>query len=128
MLPVSQDAHSIGNVHHLFQPVRDVDDRAVATLESANDFEQPRDLDGRERGRRFVHDEELGTLRDRSRDFNHLSLGDTEALDGSPRVEIHTEIVQDVARALVDGGPVDSSPPRGHPSDEEILGNVQLRK
>ena len=61
-LPVAQHRDTIGELEHLVEVVRDVDDRHAPLLQAVDDLEQSMDVVARQRGRRLVEHEQVGSL------------------------------------------------------------------
>ena len=61
-LPVAQHRDTIGELEHLVEVVRDVDDRHAPLLQAVDDLEQSMDVVAWQRGRRLVEHEQVGSL------------------------------------------------------------------
>ena len=98
---VAEHGDAVGNLEHLVEVVRDVDDRDLLLLEPMDDAEDElRFLLGERRGR-LVHDEDAGLAGERAGDLDDALLGDGEALD--QRVDVdrgEAELVEERAGPL----------------------------
>ena len=82
-----------------------IDDRYACRLQAAHDLEQGPGLVFGQRGGRLVHDQDLGVLRQRLGDLDHLHHAGAEFGPRCIRIEILAEILQHGARHL-SGGPI----------------------
>ncbi|OWK19558.1 hypothetical protein AJ88_39925 [Mesorhizobium amorphae CCBAU 01583] len=85
----------VGDGEHFLQPVRDESQRPALVAQLDHDVEQPLDLAGAERCRRFVEDDEVGFQRQRLGDLDQL------ALRGGERAHV---AVERQLRALAEAG------------------------
>ena len=92
--PVPEYGDLVSDGKHFTQTVRDVDDGDPLVLEFPNVIEQPFDLEIRNRSGGFVHHEDACVLGQRLGDLDHLPLCDTELPGLRPRIERHTQRIQ----------------------------------
>ena len=78
---VAEHRHLVGDLEQLVHLVGDVDDALALGLERPDDLEQMLDFALGQRGRRLVHDENIGIVRDRLGDLDHLAIGDGKVAD-----------------------------------------------
>ena len=88
---VAQHHHAIGDLEHLIEPMRDVDDADPAIAQTAQSDEQARHLVGREAGGRLVEHENLRLRGQRARDRHERFLGPAQALDAHVRIDVSIE-------------------------------------
>ena len=88
---VAQHHHAIGDLEHLIEPMRDVDDADPTIAQAAQSDEQARHLVGGEAGGRLVEHEDLRFRGQRARDRDQRFLGPAEALDAHIRVDVSVE-------------------------------------
>ena len=108
---VAQHGDAVGQLHHLVDAVRDVDDRDAVGGELADDREQPPAFARRQRRGRLVHDQDASLDRQRLGDLDELLLADPERSDAGIRVELDAEPVEQRPcprwRAAIDDQPGD---------------------
>ena len=95
---VAHHRHAVGDLRHLLQPVRDVDDADAARREPPHDREQPLDLAGGQRRGRLVHDQHPRGVGERLDDRDHLPLPDREVADPLVGVDRHLQRRQPLLR------------------------------
>ena len=97
--PVAQHGDAIGERHHLFDAVGDVDDADAFGGELADDAEQALALGGREGGGGLVHDEDAGVERQGLGDLDELLLAHAQAGGARLGVEVDAEAGEELCRA-----------------------------
>ena len=127
VLAVAQHRDDVGDRLDLFQPVRDVDDRDPFRLEFADELEQRRGLDWRERRSGFVEDCDAVRRRQRASDLRELPPRDGEPLhrhgDGNFDAEdAHRLFGARVHRPVVDGDAATQLAAEKH-----VLGDRKIR-
>ena len=100
---VAHHGHPVGDLLELLEAVRDVDHARPPLAQVADDPEELVDLGVGQRGRRLVHDQDVRAERERLRDLDHLLLGDGEARDAGPRVELEVERLEELGGLRVEG-------------------------
>ncbi len=70
-----------GEVAHLGEAMRDVDDQHARRREASREIEQPLGLARGERRGRLVEDEDGRVARKRLRNLHHLTLGERQPAD-----------------------------------------------
>ena len=103
---VAEHLHPVGDLAHLLEAVRDVDQRHAALAQAVHEGEEAVDLLGRERRRRLVEDQAACLVRERARDFDYLALADAERADRRIGVDVDAELAPVRARR---GGAVHAS-------------------
>ena len=99
--PSRRTVTRVGDARDLLEPMADEDDRDAARRAAADDREELLDLVRRERRRRLVHDQQAGARRERLGDLEQLPVGDAEAAHRRVGADVHPELAEDRARALV---------------------------
>ena len=95
---------------------------APAGAQALDDAEQPLDLDGRQRGRRLVHDDHLGVERQRLADLHDLLLGDRQPAGDAGRIEPDAEALEHLQDVRAHPAAVDAPPADERlPADEDVL-------
>ena len=77
--PIAKHGDAPGNLAHLGQSMRDVDDELAARRETACQLKQPLGFAGRKRRGRLIEDQHIGVAGERLCDFDHLSFGKGQA-------------------------------------------------
>ena len=70
--PVAQHREAVRNLPHLFEEVRDIDDREAALFEPADESKEFFDVRPRETARRLVEDENFGLQNQRAGNLDDL--------------------------------------------------------
>ena len=109
------------------EEVRDEDDRAAAGREAADDLVEALDLDGRERRRRLVEDDELGVARERAQDLDLLLLGQRQRADDRVRRDLEAGAGDDPLEPVEQGPPPDEAEPSRLGAEEDVLRDGPLR-
>ena len=73
-LAMPQDRGAVAQALHLFEPVRNVEQRLAFAFQPVERLEQKLRLLRRQNGGRFVQNDELGVLQQATRDFDALAL------------------------------------------------------
>ena len=121
---VAQHHHAIGDLEHLIEPMRDVDDADPAIAQAAQSDEQARHLVGGQAGGRLVEHEDLRLRGQRARDRDERLLGPAEALDAYIRVDVSVEHTKGSCGALSRRPPVDqAAAPRIAEREADVLGH-----
>ena len=121
---VAQHHHAIGDLEHLIEPMRDVDDADPAVAQAAQSNEQARHLVGGQAGGRLVEHEDLRLRSQRARDRHQRLLGPAEALDAHIRVDVSVEHIKGSCGAPPRRPPVDqAAAPRIAEGEADILGH-----
>ena len=127
---IAQDDHTVGNLEHLVEPVRDVNHADAPRAKPPKRDEQPRHFVCRQAGRRLVQHEDLGLRRQRASNGHKRLLGACQVMDPHLRIDIRADDLQRPLGAHARGVPVDNAEaPRktehegdvfrnGHPLDE----------
>ncbi len=95
---VAQHRHSVGDLVHLVEEVRDEQDRRAAVAQPAHHPEQFGDLVGVEAGRRFVEDQHPRRDRRRPRDRDQLLQRDRVVAEGGAGVDGQVELAEQFLR------------------------------
>ena len=78
---VPEDGDALGEVAHLGEAMRDVDDQHARRREAPREIEQPLGLARGERRGRLVEDEDRRVASKRLGDLDHLTLGERQPAD-----------------------------------------------
>ena len=89
--------------------------------------EQRRHLGVGQGGGRLVHDDEPGIEREGLGDLDHLLLGDGEGADDRARIEVHSELVEQIGGLLAQLAPADDLAGVRFPPDEDVLLHREVR-
>jgi hypothetical protein len=116
---VAQHGGPVGDAADLVHPVGDVDDPDPGPAQLGDHREHLLDLDRRERGGRFVHDEHPGVERQRLGDRHQLLLTGAQLTHRPPRIERDTAPLQEPPGHLVRAPPVDRAQPGPQLAAEE---------
>ena len=111
---VAQHRHSIGDLVHLVEEVRDEQNRGAAVAQPAHHPEQFGDLVGVEARRRLVEDQHARRDRGGPRDGDELLNGDGVRAEGGAGVDGQVELAQEfrgaaIHRAVVDPAEADGA-------------------
>ena len=125
--PVAQDDEAIGDAQHLFDEVRDVDNRVALRLEPLEHREQMLDVGRPEAARRLVQHEHGAAHRERARDLDDLLRRGREA--PGRRIErevIVAELGQRRAGDLAHASPVEHAKTRGLDAQGDVLNDGEV--
>ena len=107
--------------------MRYIDDADTLFFQRFNNTEQPIDLFARQRGRRFVHDQNLRIRVKRLCDFDHLLLRHLQIADNRIRRDVvHLQFVEHFLRALFHLPFVEHGTSTQFPSQKNILRDCQM--
>ena len=106
----------------------DENDADAATLEFAHDPEQPLRLALRQSRGGLIHDDQPRLHRQRTRDLDHLLLGDGQIADELVRRQIEAEPAAEFLGRTARGGPIDERPRHRLAAQEDVLRHRQRRK
>ena len=125
---VAQHRHPVGESEDLRQLVGDIGDADAALAQPPDHLQQPARIRIRQCGRRLVHDDQLGVLRQGLGDLDPLSVRHREAADDGIDVEIMAvERIEQGASAGPHGGPVHAAPAGARRmADIDVLRHAQL--
>ena len=118
---VPEDRDAVGDHEHFLDLVRDVDDRSAGVPQLPQDLEQSRNALTRERGARFVHDQQPRLPVEDSRNLDKLLLGKRKALDEISAVTRGTDVAEDFGGATVDRAVVDAAADRPRLATEKYI-------
>ena len=125
---VAQHRHPVGQREDLRQLVGDIGDADAALAQAPDHLQQPARIRIRQCGRRLVHDDQLGVLRQGLGDLDPLAVRHREAADDGIDVEIMAvEGIEQGASAGPHGGPVHAAPAGARRmADIDVLRHAQL--
>ena len=125
---VAQHRHPVGQSEDLRQLVGDIGDADAALAQAPDHLQQPSRIRIRQCGRRLVHDDQLGVLRQGLGDLDPLAVRHREAADDGIDVEIMAvERIEQGASAGPHGGPVHAAPAGARRmADIDVLRHAQL--
>ena len=128
-LAVLQDGGPIGDLKHLVQAVRDVDDGDPLLLQRLDDVEQGLQLMPRQHRGRLVHDHDLRVHQQRLGDLHQLLLGHAEIHHLLADVHLHPNARQG-RLGLLSHLPPMHSPPHGtrRSPQGDVLGDAHIGK
>ena len=112
---------------HLVHPMRDVDDGHAASDQSSDGRKELLDLDAGQRGCRLVHHEDAGLIGQGPRELDHLLLRETELAGRPSHVDRQTQPAEQTFGLVPHPTPVDEAPPARRLSEEDVLGDRQMR-
>ena len=117
----------VGDLEDFLHAVADEEDGDALVAQVADQLEQLRDLVGRQRGGRLVHDQDADIERDRLGDLDRLLRGKRQAARRAAHVEGDAELGEDRL------GVAEHLPPADHlaavlMADEDVLGDVEVGK
>ncbi len=124
-LAVAQHSDAFGNLENLVETMADEHDRDGPALQLEREREESIDLVPRERGGRFVHDDEARVVGDGAADRDELALGDREVAQAGRRVKRHADPLQGGFRRAPDRSPAQEMQPVVL-LDRDILGNREV--
>ena len=127
--PVAHHRHPVGDLRHLLEPVRDVDDADAARAELAHDAEQPFDLADRQRRGRLVHDQDARGVGERLDDRHDLAVADREIRRPAGRRRCRARWPSSRLRASLRMAATveEAAGPRQLAAEEEVGGDVEAR-
>ena len=117
---VAHHRHPIGDLEHLLEAVRHVQDRDALGGEVAEDGEQPARLAIVQRRVRLVEDQHPGPLEQRPRQLDELALADRHPTHGEIGVDVEAEPLEHRLGELLHPPPRHESEPRRLVVDEEV--------
>ena len=127
---VAHDGDAIGEVEHLAQVVRNIDDRHAFGAQLAHDVEQALALATRQSGIGLVEHKHAGALTDGARNFDELHLGDRQPAHARVRIErVHAETFERGASLRAHHRPRHErgDAPARHVGHDDILGDRHRR-
>ncbi len=126
-LAVAEDRHALAERKHLLEPVRDEEHRYAGLVQGSGNLEEAVDLDGGERRRRLVHDDDSGIEREGLGDLNQLLLGNGEPERYPVEVEPDAEPFEDRLGVCMHRLEVDAAPgAQGLAPDEDVLDHREV--
>ncbi len=127
--PVAHHGDAIGELEHLFHPVRDVDDADSVGPKLANDAEKMLRFAGRQGRRRLVHDDDAGVQGERLRDLHHLHLARRQTRHGrrGRAVEAHA-LEQATGLGAERGARHGREEARSLAAEEDVGRDVEIRR
>src|SRR5574337_1574833 len=123
IMAIAHDGEAVADAEHLFEPVRDEDDRQALGLEPADDAGEIGDLGLAQGGGRLVHDDEPRLHRKRAGNLDELLLGDGEIAHQRHRVALQADALAKRARLLGEAAPAHKQPGARLAADEHVLGD-----
>ena len=125
---VAQHGDAVAKREHFRQAVRYVDDRDAFRLQPRDHGKQLFGFVVGKRRRRLIHDQNARVLRQCLGDFDHLLLGDTEAVHRQARIDIEADPVEHALGLGVGTAAVDQpgQPARKFAAEKNILGDVEI--
>ncbi|GAA3407757.1 hypothetical protein GCM10018952_02420 [Streptosporangium vulgare] len=123
-LPVAQHGETVGQGHHVGQPVADVDHRHPVGGELPDLLEQPLDLGHHERLGGLVEDQDAGLAGEGSTDLDGLLLGEGQPAGRGGRVDVHPH-----GQQLFPGPVLGVAEGRAEPfrhAQQEVLGDREI--
>ncbi len=129
VLAVAHHGDGVAELGDLVEAVRDEDDGVARVAQATRDREEPAHLDGAERRRRLVHDEQPGVQGDRLGDLDDLLVRDGQPLGRTVRVEVDAEVAEELPGPGPHGAAVDAAEPAERlPAQVDVLGDRQVGK
>src|SRR5262249_9907397 len=92
--------HTIRDREDLIETMADVNDADAARFQIADDAEEPADLLRRQRGARFIHDDDAGLGCESASDFHRLLMGDGQVAHKGFRIDVDVEALEEVTGPL----------------------------
>ena len=126
LLAVAQNRDDVGDRLHLLEAMGNVKDRDALGLQFANELEERRRLDRRQRGGRLVEDHDAVGDGQRAGDLRQLPLRDRQALDRHVHRRLDAEHAHRLGRAAVHLAVVDPKAPPRLPAEKHVLGDRQI--
>ncbi len=124
---VAENRDSLAECEDLFEPVGDEEHGDAGLVQRGGHLEEAVDLDGRERGRRLVHDDDSGIERQGLGDLDQLLLGDREAERDPVEVEPDAEPLEDRLGLSMHCGGVDpATGAQRLAADEDVLDDREV--
>ncbi len=125
-LAVLEHRESVADAADLLEPVRDVDDRLARRAQIVDDLEQSVDLVGVEHGRRLVHHDHAGVVRECASHRDDLLAGGRQAADLAGRADLGmAERGEELACLLVHVGVAGDTAERHLVAEEDVVGDAQ---
>jgi hypothetical protein len=126
-LAVTKHGDGVDEREHLFEQVRDVDDRRTALAQAADDLEEPRRLVGRERRGRLVHHDEACIPRDRTQDLDLLLVGHAERAGVCIRRQLDAGSLDEIGVAAAQRASLDHAGRAALETQEDVLEHRAVR-
>ena len=106
---IPQDGDAVGDGENLLQLVRNIDAGDSPLAQIAKDGEENLDFMLRERGGRFIKNENARVFREGLDDFHELLLADAEALHRESGIDVDLKPIQKRAGVVVNARPIDEA-------------------
>ena len=125
-LAVAQHGHVVADLEDFIQAVGDIDDCDALLLQIGDDLKKTAHLLRRERGRRFIHDNDIRLAGQRFGDLHDLALGDAQILDQALRVDRAVDPVEDLEHTGVTRHRPEDAKPGLLDAETDVLFHPQL--
>ncbi len=123
---VTQHRDPVRDGRNLRQAMGNIEDRDAARLQAADDGEERLGLDGRERRRRLVEDDDAVVHLERAGDLHELPLRDRKPRHGPAWLELRPERPHGLRGPAVHGAVVHHEPAPDLPPHEDVAGHREV--